>query len=60
MELIVNDGFEDSAPDTVLLNVGNVPPVAEAGDRIAALLGDVVTLDGSNSSDANGDLITFR
>lgn len=59
VELVVNDGFEDSAPDTVLLNVGNVPPVADAGVDIAALLGDTVTLDGTSSSDANGDLLSF-
>jgi len=59
LQLIVNDGFGDSEPDTVLLNVGNVPPVADAGSDIAALLGDVVTLDGSNSSDANGDQLNF-
>jgi len=58
-ELIINDGFADSAPDTVLLNVGNVPPVADAGVDIAALLGDTVTLDGTNSSDVNGDSLTF-
>lgn len=60
LDLVVNDGFEDSAVDSVLLNVGNVPPVAEAGTNIAALLGDIVTLDGSGSSDANGDQISFR
>lgn len=60
LDLVVNDGFEDSAVDTVLLNVGNVPPVAEAGTNIAAMLGDIVTLDGSGSSDANGDQISFR
>ena len=59
VQLIVNDGFEDSQPDTVLLNVGNVPPVADAGVNIIALLGDTITLDGSNSSDDNGDLLTF-
>lgn len=60
VDLVVNDGIEDSAVDTVLLNVGNVPPVADAGDAIAALLDDIVTLDGSGSSDANGDQISYR
>ncbi len=59
VQLITNDGFENSLPDTVLLNVGNVPPVADAGENIVALIGDSITLDGSSSSDANGDLLEF-
>jgi hypothetical protein len=60
LDLMVNDGFEDSNVDSVLLNVGNVPPTADAGLNIGALLGDVITLDGSNSTDANGDQLSFR
>ena len=59
-ELVVNDGFEPSDPDTVLLNVGNVPPVADAGENLAAQLGDLITLDGSASHDANGDMLSYR
>ena len=59
VQLIVNDGFADSVPDTVLLNVGNVPPVADAGIDLVAQINDLITLDGSASNDANGDQIGF-
>ena len=49
-ELIVNDGFKDSAPDTVGIVIGNRAPVADAGkSRYAAE--DPVALDGSGSFD---------
>lgn len=59
-ELTVDDGFEVSDPDQVLLNVGNVPSVANAGADLAAQLNDRITLDGSGSHDANGDLLSYQ
>ena len=47
IQLIVNDGQVDSAPDTVIITTGNAPPVADAGDAQTALLNQLVTLDGS-------------
>jgi CSLREA domain-containing protein len=60
IQLIVNDGNEDSLPDTVLLNVGNVRPIADAGPDQAASVFSTVTLDGSGSSDADNDLLTYN
>jgi hypothetical protein len=60
IELVVNDGEADGVPDTVLLAVGNVAPVADAGPDQAAFVGDAVTLDGSASHDADGDSLTYR
>ncbi len=60
--LIVNDGHGDSAPSTVIVTVSsmNAAPIASAGSAQNVKTGDVVTLDGSASSDADGDALTYR
>ena len=65
VSLIVNDGNLDSlAPSTVTVTattpiVVNAVPVANAGANRIYSLGQAVTLDGSASSDANGDTLTY-
>lgn len=58
-ELIVNDGELDSLPDTVSIDTANVPPNANAGSDQSVYVNEVVTLNGSQSSDADGDLLTY-
>jgi mono/diheme cytochrome c family protein len=58
-QLIVNDGLVDSAPDTVMITANNRPPVADAGSDLVVDVGDTVTLDGSGSSDPEGDRLSF-
>ncbi len=58
-QLIVNDGTDDSEPDMVTITTENSAPVAEAGANQSVLLGDTVTLDGSGSSDVDGDPLTY-
>jgi PKD domain len=61
IQLIVNDGTVDSSPDTVTVSSTNVPPVANAGqDQGGKTRGMLITLNGSTSSDANGDPLTYR
>ncbi|MCC6139814.1 MAG: hypothetical protein IT389_04265 [Nitrospira sp.] len=60
VQLIVNDGTVNSNPDNVIITVSNVAPVANAGpDQGGRLPGSLVTLSGSNSTDANGDPLTY-
>jgi hypothetical protein len=59
-QLVVNDGTVDSAPDTVTITVDNTTPIADAGtDQTFPAEGVTVTLDGSSSSDADGDPLTY-
>lgn len=60
--LIVNDGTVSSAPNTVNITVTNVngTPIAEAGpDQSEVIETSAVTLDGSGSSDPDGDTLTY-
>ncbi|MCP4375077.1 MAG: tandem-95 repeat protein, partial [bacterium] len=58
---IANDGLLDSAPATVniTINSTNEAPVADAGPDQTALVTSTVVLDGSGSSDANGDALSY-
>jgi hypothetical protein len=61
VRLVVNDGWADSTPDKVMITSQNVAPVANAGlDQSITQIDTVVTLDGSGSSDANGDQLTYQ
>jgi len=59
LTLVVDDGLATSAPATVQLTTLNSAPVANAGDDRTAFVGDTVTLDGSKSSDVDGDALAF-
>ena len=59
IQLIVNDGTADSTPVTVTISDVNSPPVANAGLAQSVPLGGVVTLDGTGSSDVDGQTLTY-
>lgn len=56
--LQVTDSLATSPQVTVTVTADR-PPVASAGSAQAVLTGTVVTLDGSASSDADGDTLTY-
>ena len=60
VQLIVNDGMMDSLPDAVTISTANSKPVANAGPDQTVYVGDTVQLDGSKSSDVDGELLTFH
>jgi hypothetical protein len=61
--LVVNDTVEDSTASTVNVQVAstavNVKPTANAGSNQTVALGSPVQLDGSNSSDPDGQALTY-
>ena len=61
VSLVVSDGKLSSTASTVKVTATavNVAPVAKAGVDQNVTSGSVVTLDGSASSDANGDALTY-
>nr|MBX2808574.1 hypothetical protein [Cellvibrionaceae bacterium] len=61
-QLVVNDGELNSAPDTVAVtvNLPNRAPVADAGNHQQVSAGSAVTLNGSASSDPDGDALSYQ
>ena len=59
VQLIVNDGRVNSEAAEVTVSTENTPPVANAGPDQTVYVTDQVTLDGSGSSDVDGDPLTF-
>ena len=60
--LVVSDGKASSeiAVISVLASVANSAPVAKAGTNQNVVVGTTVSLDGTASSDANGDTLTYK
>jgi hypothetical protein len=59
IELVVSDPWAPSEPDHVIVSFENVEPVANAGGNQLVLVGDTVSLDGTGSTDANEDPLTY-
>jgi hypothetical protein len=57
--LVANDGKADSAAATVSVNVHNNAPVAEAVTKMSVNSGSMARLDGTNSTDPDGDPLTY-
>ncbi len=58
--LRVNDGQVDSEADLVTIKPDNTPPTANAGPDHSAQTGNNVVLDGTRSTDVDGDALTYK
>jgi hypothetical protein len=58
-QLIVDDGTVNSEPVTITISTLNSAPVANAGAAQSGTVGTTITLDGSGSSDVDGDSLIF-
>ena len=59
VQLIVNDGTVDSSPSSITISTLNSPPVANAGPDQVVFVGDTVQLQGSGSTDVDGNQLGF-
>ena len=60
VQLVVNDGKEDSNTYTQIITTENSKPVAHAGEDVTVFEGESVQLDGSLSSDADDSSLTYE
>ena len=58
IKLTVNDGYLDSDPDSLYVQI-NTPPIANAGADQKIQQGALVELDGRKSQDVDGDILTY-
>jgi chitinase len=58
IQLVVNDGTNSSSPETLTLTAENPPPIANAGNDMAASVGFTITLRGQVST-RNAGPFTF-
>ena len=59
VQLIVNDGFMNSIPATVMITTDAAPPNANAGTAQSVPVGTTATLNGTASTDFNGEPLTY-
>jgi hypothetical protein len=63
VQLTVNDWHSGSDTDSIVVHVAastNQAPAANAGSNQSVTVGGTVSLDGSGSSDADGDALTYQ
>ncbi len=59
IELTVSDPTETGSTDSITISFDNVKPVANAGGNKSLLVGETAVMDGTGSTDANGDPLTY-
>lgn len=59
-QLVVNNGFLNSAPSIVEVSTANVAPTANAGPNQSATINSLIQLNGSGSTDPNSLPLTYN
>lgn len=60
VSLSVQEANIQSIPDEVIISTQNTAPVAHAGENQSVKLGSKVILDGSQSTDVDGDSLSYK
>jgi hypothetical protein len=61
IQLVVTDSLGTaSSPSSVLVSFNDVAPIANAGPNQSAVVGGTVTLNGSKSTDTDGEALTYK
>ena len=60
LQLVVNDGHSNSDPAFVTITTQNTAPIANAGPNQVVNVHSLVQLSGANSTDVDGDPLTYR
>ena len=60
ISLIVNNGEKNSETVEMIINIGNLAPIANAGNNQTVLLGDIISLNGNRSYDPEGNDLTYN
>jgi PKD repeat protein/glutamine cyclotransferase len=61
IQLVVTDSLgTSSSPATVQVSFNDVAPIANAGSNQSAVVGATVTLNGSKSTDTDGEPLTYK
>jgi len=58
--LTVSDGFKQSDPVSVTVDIPNHPPVAKAGGPYSGLGNELIAFNPSGSFDVDGDALTYK
>jgi hypothetical protein len=60
LRLVVSDGTAASDARIVTIRTTNTPPVANPGNDRTVVVGDLVKLDATGSTDVDGDTLSYR
>jgi len=60
VSLMVDNGVKSSSTVSMIISVSNQPPIANAGSDQSRSRGSLIRLNGSGSSDVNGDKLSYR